>query len=1010
MAALACFFPARAAAAAGAGSDAPQEKETIGDLVRQLGDPSWEARDRAQTALVARGLEGVRQLTEAARSRDPEIAERAKQVLALVDPLTVRVRIARMALDSPSRIAAVIEGEGSDSSEILLSQRADPAAAAPTVVVRSRQVSDSGVQLTVEEIHGPSASATSLHAPFRSAGTFSILKRGEDATYRQIGCHLERQRRPFLLLMQWWSRRPSEPAGSGAKSPAADMESVVRELTRQADEGSGIEPRLTAIEVLGLIGHSGSEAPLAAALEEPALRTVALCGLARLGRPDAVAGLRQLVSVAIEDEIPASEPAAGVEEKETEPEKVRPRASDRTPPFDERAESGAAPARPSESAEHRWLTQAALVLVQGGDAVGFHYLCDRLAAIGPLDMHTVLATLADHLEKAPPEFSSRILGKLGTPDLLLQLPWEDPEVEHSLAKFAAGAGDLAPDGTLGKLLIGLARALYDSSRGGVYGTSRPRTFSRLWQRLTAGKAPPELRRRILEEVLGGSPLPQQLMETVNWIVANHPAETVPDREFGKLIDGVRTILQRTDSGYSSYARSALLEIARGLELGEQQIPGLVRILADAVRQPHQPYAQELLSEAERITGEVLRRPQRPIPAPGKAPRPAPTQEENPADQLLRWLEKPDSASAAFARLREARNGKAHGDPLEYYEFLILSPEKPLRGAASRQAAELSRPAPSGPPVVLSAIRQEVTPGVRFAITDRWGNRIFHRIDRDPTVATPRYRLDGELYLDLDFPAIFSRRDFEVRSTQCETSDSRLEPVTQPLQESLQRVGYLSARAEVAAPPDLEGDTGAIWRQFLDRFVGWLAGGPDRVARALYIIGQLQIKEAGPLLREELARTSRLDIAIKLFEMGDPGGEEFLRREMQAALPARRLQAARTLAQGCDTEGIREIVRLCRSGHKEILANAYSLVAALDSYMSHCSPSVADRTEALGALVENLHLVQFQPWGFRILRREAGSDFGYEDAQRLASNAAQSQAKEEAVRKARAWWESRKPPR
>ena len=110
-----------------------------------------------------------------------------------------------------------------------------------------------------------------------------------------------------------------------------------------------------------------------------------------------------------------------------------------------RAASTAEAERRLPPGEFRPLTQAALVLVQAGEPAGFNFLGDRFAALDPLDIHSVLATLSDNLDKAPPEFSSRVLAKLCAPDLLLQLPWEDPEVEHSLAKLAAGevvSGDL----------------------------------------------------------------------------------------------------------------------------------------------------------------------------------------------------------------------------------------------------------------------------------------------------------------------------------------------------------------------------------------------------------------------------------------------------------------------------------------------------------------------------------------------------------------------------------------
>jgi hypothetical protein len=81
-------------------------------LIRQLADDSFEVREKAKTDLVARGAAAVPLLTQAAQDPDPEIANRVKRCLELInktpdtDVLISAIRL--LAIRRPAGAAEVL--------------------------------------------------------------------------------------------------------------------------------------------------------------------------------------------------------------------------------------------------------------------------------------------------------------------------------------------------------------------------------------------------------------------------------------------------------------------------------------------------------------------------------------------------------------------------------------------------------------------------------------------------------------------------------------------------------------------------------------------------------------------------------------------------------------------------------------------------------------------------------------------------------------------------------------
>ncbi len=91
VAALVCLFCLSVHA-----EDKKPSKEQITILIEQLGDKQWKVRTKATQALIEIGKPAIKQLKAAAKSKDPEVAERAKVILVHVEkqdlePLELRI-------------------------------------------------------------------------------------------------------------------------------------------------------------------------------------------------------------------------------------------------------------------------------------------------------------------------------------------------------------------------------------------------------------------------------------------------------------------------------------------------------------------------------------------------------------------------------------------------------------------------------------------------------------------------------------------------------------------------------------------------------------------------------------------------------------------------------------------------------------------------------------------------------------------------------------------------------
>jgi hypothetical protein len=760
------------------------------------------------------------------------------------------------------------------------------------------------------------------------------------------------------------------------------------------------------------------------------LRLAALVGLTRAG--DAVARASLSQALATLSQTPAL----------PRPEAARPRKGRKMlSTFKSPVESGRLSAG-------FWPTRAAVALVEAGEPAGFEHFARRIVDVDPADVHLVLACLADRLDRVPASCRDLLLEGLASPELILHLPWDDPEVEYFYGRLREITGRPEDSAYRERLVLTLARTLWTDS--GLAST-RLRTFSRLWDRMTGGAAAPDLAEKVLKEVLGsaGSPLP--IHELVPWLAAAFRERPMPEAEFQEVLALLRSVLGRSQSAYT--AMNAAVEIARWPALTAEEAVQIAMLLAEMGSLPNQPSSQECLAELQRLTGLDLpparrARPAVTVPSPLVPPEGtvapsrksppegtvAPSRKSPPGgtgaparkaagpsagdptivELVARWAADPEQVRAALAR-RASPGGDAGSEPLEYWEFDFLVPYRQAKPAPGKQApAEKSLE-----PQLLDARRVQVRSGLPFSLSNRWGGSVLHRIDPERSTGGARYRLNWQSVLELDLPAFVSLKEEDQTVFWYATSDVRLgaTPISKPYGLQHQKLACIK-KASGSAPESTPEEPTQVWQSFCRDLVDTLESQRDerRARSAITIIQSLRIREAATFIRQEFERRPDPSLAQTLAELGDL---EFLRSQLGGDSPpgpprgggegvARRFQAAQALAGACDRSGLRTLLDLLRTRPREVTPYVNGAISGLDNFLANCDPTPEERAEVIDLVVANLEEGIFQYRGFPLLSREAGIDFKFSQTFQIPNGPGRKEAVKRAVDAARSWWSSQRP--
>jgi hypothetical protein len=197
----------------------------------------------------------------------------------------------------------------------------------------------------------------------------------------------------------------------------------------------------------------------------------------------------------------------------------------------------------------------------------------------------------------------------------------------------------------------------------------------------------------------------------------------------------------------------------------------------------------------------------------------------------------------------------------------------------------------------------------------------------------------------------------------------------------------------------------LWSAFLEAHVLDVAqdAHPGKIAALLELARTFQIRDRVRLLRRLLDANPTTEIARYLHEAGDPGGLDFLRREISSGVAERQLRAATVMCDLGLAEGAESLLRTFRGNPAQMLRFRYQVVNALDRYLRTVDTDEPTKRAVLDFFFTQLSDPLVQSRAFTVVERETGQDFGYKAARGIRTAAERRTALQAATKKARAWW-------
>ncbi|MBI4584211.1 MAG: HEAT repeat domain-containing protein [Planctomycetes bacterium] len=1024
----------------------PPVKPAVESLIAGLGSERWEVRENSQNTLLDMGSAAIPALKKALLSKDPEVVQRARHLLNRIDPMIVHFRITKVRLGDPPGMEEVWEVEARDGEEVQIPPVTAPgkpqtADSLNSYVIQHRPIAAGRLDMDVKKARGGSASlAAPAGKPCEIQGAVSILERGEEAFYLQIGLHMERRRLPFLTLLEYRrGRRSGWVDGEEAELQAAlppragrSLEALRSQLQVQARHPN-LEARKAALEILGWLQDQEDQASLEIlrqACRDNACRDLALLALGRWRDEAALKKLRELLAA---ENFPeeAQGPPSG-QENAVQGFKRKPLALDAALLLSRLGRSGGGGVETADPA--------------------FNFLVEKLSAADPNLSHSVLAEVADRLSAGgpPPASLALLLEKLATEDTLNSLPWNDLETQFFFSRVLERLDEKSPQHQKFAQKL-LASAVKVFSGNDTLGSSAGRAFLNIWEGVLRRMPAAALQSEVLEFFFEDLRDQGQLAKVCLLMNQANQSQPLPAELFEALVEAFNR--QRKEPGRAVPAINLLLVITQNLALSENQLKTAVKLLLEVAKSAQQHHQRELANEISRLTGIEIIQDKR-----GSAKILAvwnPEVFKKKIPEIESWLADSDAIRLAHQKLASLSPGESPAPQeameIEYLEFDLLrrAENSPAHGnsdaagppAASNPTASnpagtlldlLSKSAKEG--AVLDARFYKLTTGANHFIRDRWGNLLRLRVDVQPPVLpaqsprkgdsagidSPQFKLANGLLVPSAIPALINPGDRILRAEWYEITDNQLGAflVPAPSRQSfftlvlIRPAGGTSGPGQLSpispAPQDPElSQPQVLWKRFLDSFYASISSlsDDDSIRRALQITRDLNLREAAQPLQRLFQKNPKIEIAQRLLELGEASAVPYLRQELAKASFPRQIQIAQMLTEAGDREGLRMLLDLLQKKNSENYY--YMAVKSLDNFLLKRNPTPEEHRQILDLVVKNLHRSNVQAAGFNILLREAGTDFGYSQIWTMAQTQERPKAQADAVERARQWWAERK---
>jgi len=951
-------------------------------LIAQLGAPDWKVREEAQGRLLKLEKRSLPELRKALNSKSPEVAQRARFLLDILDPVSVRFRITHLSTEKSPHIVETLDTKAKGAREVRLSAETDAPSTSGKKFeyhLRYHPLDDGKLRLAVEVSTGSSQSWPLFKGELESPGPVTLLEHGEDVVYLRIGSHIERLRRPCISILEWDTGRRSDespPPPNNAKNEDLELrfrhsntlESLVAHLQTQL-KGSESEIH-SAIEILGFIRHAESTDLLLPFLEDPRTRRVTALALGRIGEPQAIETLRNYLDNSLED-------------------------------------SGDGPHFPGDSSvasDKTTLTEVALILLENGDSTPLDHLSSQLSKLDQTEFRQVLSAITSYLENKH--------GSLGDSDhtliknmirkkVISQFTWSDVQVQYlylRAAKLLRNEGSEEHE-MARELLVNLGNVLFEEREKTHHQGSRAfLTLSReLGQRFPLHDVLLEHADSLLSKARAPGPLASCLAESGK-------SPTLPTADFEAVLKLIGQHLNNPKSRQANTIARLLVQFSQQVRVKEPQRVELVKLLWQA--------SQKRGIQPGAILAEIVRQSRLELPRKEESAKtpaaPLKLTVNNIRERLESWLANPsftpdppvseDDTAVEMVELDILINPRQDNWPLD-------------------SASEVSSETTKGRSVyILDARVLQVRPETPYSYEDRWKNRVSNQLQPHWSGAkakTRRYRFENGYTVTANAPLLRSPRERQMtvhqyRSAHSSSTNYRL-PIPGGLR--LQSLVIVSPQDQEKSRFHFSSDLTPVenWERFEKDFVSFLKTAPSAErATSLRLVESLKLQAAVPIIRGFFEEQPSYQTARLLLRLNDETPLPYLRSQLKSADGEINLPFAQELTEHGDREGLEALLEALTNAKKS--GNLYRNFQALENFLKKSEPTRQERFRILSMLFSKLEDTRYQSRLFGILRSQVGTDFGFSDSWRSPNGPGRKAAQQTAIKEALRWWDGQETPR
>lgn len=990
-----CIFFAVAGKAELAHGASPEPSD-IAQLIERLGDERWLERQAAFQGLLEVGPTAVPLLEEASRSKNLEVAFRARDLLEQIDPLVIDFQIVRVRTttpDAPSRIMSLAHGthglatnDPEGKVDAILLPGCPPRTVARSFVVSHQRAPSGRVDLQVFERQGRSGRGATqeLYKPLSNPRCISLIKRSEESVVTHHGTRIQRERHRFLTLLVVEQRRKTSPqAATLPHDPIEARQLLLAALERQAmgrgeshpDDKTPLDERLAAVEILADIAPSKTSPVFEAALHIPALWPAAALGI---GEPEL---LKEVVGAGLPDEKLREDLTPSAQHVE---EVVRPLA-------------------------------AARLLEQGAPG-GTQFLLDILRQGQPTQLHFAMATLSDYLRthSLSAEERKEVLTVILGEDFLGRAVWQDEETRF-LVQTALDL--LRQDEPADRERAASLQKTAEKLASGELGLN-PVSFDtclKLWNQAQAVVQPTTSREvdlilRLIPRLSRKGQL-TRTQRTFQSTLRNHVEDgSVPIED---VLAAFRKHFASDQRELVNDTLALLVGFAKQLSMKPQWLRPVTETLLTGGTRFAEIHADG--SDA-RSTSSLFNRLERELQRWTVVRQSTKAPEDARYGAMWRtWLGDSAKVGVREAELEAASSETWKSGPVTLYSFVLLS-RAPLEEATVAEAASESTTLESPPTFqVLDGRSFKLSRPGMLRYEDSWG--FSRRIKTTSfTVQGSRTTLlleaDGTtLSLQGDQPVLRSLYNPGFLPRAYETSDLRLGShlLADKQTPTYMRLYLMSARRNPEESA-LEGE--ALWQWILhERLLSVPEDSNGAVENSVVTtLTKLHVKEVRPFLRRMFDREPTPTRARQLFDLGDESTLDYLKKMLARENDPARNQAATMLAELGHADGAKALVETLKSNAGKRTNRDYQHIKALDDFLQQAPADAPERADIIEILLTRLSHPNWQYRVFRVLQREAKNDpdFGYDAARRLNDETERQEAIAKAVQRARDWWAASQP--